>query len=61
MFALPTRHKIKVKNLPTKKTMKKLIYIIVFTVVACASLSSCTEEVVKPKDNGGLAGMPSKD
>jgi hypothetical protein len=34
--------------------MKKLFYIIVFTLVAGASLSSCTEEVVKPKDNGSI-------
>jgi len=38
--------------------MKKLLYILAFTIVACASLASCTEEVVKPKDNqtnGGSA------
>jgi hypothetical protein len=37
--------------------MKKLLYIIAFTIVACASLSSCTEEVVKPK--GGVTGTGS--
>ncbi len=31
--------------------MKKLFYILVFTLVASASLFSCTEEVVKPKTN----------
>jgi hypothetical protein len=33
--------------------MKKLFYIIAFTILACASLSSCTEEVIKPKDSNG--------
>jgi len=30
--------------------MKKLLYIIAITVVAATSLLSCTEEVVKPKE-----------
>jgi hypothetical protein len=34
--------------------MKKLLYILAFTIVACASLSSCTEEVVKPKADGTI-------
>jgi len=38
--------------------MKKLLYILALFVVICASLSSCTEEVVKPKaDQGGGAGF----
>jgi hypothetical protein len=41
--------------------MKKLIYIIAFTIVACASLSSCTEEVVKPKEGAGVAGGVIKE
>ena len=40
--------------------MKKLLYILAFTVVAAASLSSCTEEVVKPKENG-TAGVGIKE
>jgi hypothetical protein len=40
--------------------MKKLLYILAFTIVAAASLSSCTEEVVKPKE-GSLGGVISKD
>jgi len=39
--------------------MKKLLYILAFTIVAAASLSSCTEEVVKPKD--GVAGGAIKE
>lgn len=35
--------------------MKKLLYILVLAVVVCSSLYSCTEEVVKPKDNGAVA------
>lgn len=30
--------------------MKKLLYILAFALVASMSLFSCTEEVVKPKD-----------
>jgi hypothetical protein len=31
--------------------MKKLFYIVALTVIACASLWSCTEEVIKPKES----------
>ncbi len=41
--------------------MKKLFYIIAFTVIACASLSSCTEEIVKPKSNGQPGGSAIKE
>ena len=41
--------------------MKKLLYILAFTVVACASLSSCTEEVVKPKGGATVAGQVIKE
>jgi hypothetical protein len=41
--------------------MKKLICIVVFTIVVCASISSCTEEVVKPQDGVTSAGTGIKD
>jgi len=37
--------------------MKKLLYITVFALVAGFSISSCTEEVVKPKDQLGGSGI----
>jgi hypothetical protein len=43
--------------------MKKFIYILTLLCVITLSVSSCTEEVVKPKDgttNGGGASDPIK-
>ncbi len=37
--------------------MKKLFYVIILTVIAGMSLSSCTEEVIKPKAGGTGAGI----
>jgi len=39
--------------------MKKLLYILAFTIVAAVSVTSCTEEVVKPRDgvNGTGSGV----
>ncbi len=34
--------------------MKKLLYILALLVVASYALSSCTEEVVKPKAGGPI-------
>ncbi|MFZ6014254.1 MAG: hypothetical protein ACOYXT_28190 [Bacteroidota bacterium] len=36
--------------------MKKVIYAILFSLVTCITISSCTEEQIEPKtelDNGG--------
>ena len=42
--------------------MKKLFYILALALVVGASVSSCTEEVVKPKDNGAVvSGTGIKD
>jgi len=41
--------------------MKKLFYILALTLVVCFSLSSCTEEVVKPKDTSNGGGVPIKE
>jgi|GEM_PF-3001688 len=41
--------------------MKKLLYVIAFTLVACVSLSSCTEEVVKPKGTQTNSGSALKE
>jgi hypothetical protein len=40
--------------------MKKLFYMLVLVVVACVSLASCTEEIVKPKESTG-AGSAIKE
>jgi len=40
--------------------MKKLIYIAIFSIVTAISVSSCTEQEVKPKD-GGAGGMTPPD
>jgi hypothetical protein len=54
-------HQVKTKSLKSKprKTMKKLLYIFLLSTVCALSVSSCTEEEVKPNtelDNGGGAG-----
>ncbi|NOT76892.1 MAG: hypothetical protein HOP08_18365 [Cyclobacteriaceae bacterium] len=33
--------------------MKKLLYTIAFALITMVSVSSCTEENIKPKDDGG--------
>ena len=33
--------------------MKKLIYIVLFSVVSAMSITACTEQEVKPRDGGG--------
>lgn len=50
--------KLKTKSLISKplKTMKKLLYIFLFAAASAVSITSCTEEEVKPNtelDNGG--------
>ena len=39
--------------------MKKFIYTILFSAVAAISISACTEQDIKPKDDGG--GMGAND
>jgi hypothetical protein len=39
------------------KTMKKIIYTLLFAFVTSMAISSCTEEEVKPKQESG--GVPS--
>jgi hypothetical protein len=38
---------------PKRKLMKKLIYIAIFSIITAMSVSSCTEQEVKPKEGGG--------
>jgi hypothetical protein len=39
--------------------MKKFLYTIVFAVVTAVSISSCTEQNIKPKDDdGGVSTDP---
>lgn len=39
------------------KTMKKLIYILILAAVTSVSLSSCTEQEVKPANDGTGGGL----
>ena len=43
------------------KTMKKIVYIIMFAFVCALSFSACTEEEVKPNSevSGGIGGGAS--
>jgi hypothetical protein len=36
--------------------MKKVLYSIALVAILAVSFSSCTEDVVKPKDTGGTTG-----
>jgi hypothetical protein len=46
----------------TKKKMKKLIYLLLFVSLASASITSCTEEEVKPQtDTSNSGGSPIKE
>jgi len=50
------------KNLKPLNTMKKIIYILLFSFVASAAITSCTEEEVTPSTefNGGGSAMDPK-
>jgi hypothetical protein len=43
--------------------MKKLFYLLLFLIVASATITSCTEEEVKPQteDNSNSAAKPIKE
>lgn len=38
--------------------MKKLIYIVIFSLVTAMTVSSCTEQEVKPKEGGTGGTFP---
>ena len=41
--------------------MKKLFYLLLFLLVASASITSCTEEEVKPQTEANGGGAPLKE
>ena len=41
--------------------MKKIVYVILMTITISFALSSCTEETVAPKTQGGEGGSGSVD
>lgn len=40
--------------------MKKLLYIAIFSIITAMSVSSCTEQEVKPKEGTGGGGVDPK-
>jgi len=41
--------------------MKKIIYLLLFITIASTTITSCTEEEVKPQTEGSGGGSPIKE